>query len=167
MKAYKKKNLPQMTLSDQLDYRDPQNLSEFAQDIYHNMRTEEVVKKVPADYLTKVQTEIKDTSRAFLIEWIIDVHRKFRLVPEALYVAINIIDQYMSRKRIKKNQLHLLGVSTLLIAAKYEEIYPPSLSDFITVSENKFTKQMVLQMEKDILMTLNFDLTTPSAYRFL
>ena len=131
------------------------------------MRTEEVIKKVPADYLTKVQTEIKDTSRAFLIEWIIDVHRKFRLVPEALYVAINIIDQYMSRKRIKKNQLHLLGVSTLLIAAKYEEIYPPSLCDFITVSENKFTKQMVLQMEKDILMTLNFDLTAPSAYRFL
>ena len=64
-------------------------------------------------------------------------------------------------------QLHLLGVSTLLIAAKYEEIYPPSLCDFITVSENKFTKQMVLQMEKDILMTLNFDLTAPSAYRFL
>jgi len=51
-----------------------------------------------------------------------------------------IIDQFMSKKKLLKNQLHLLGVSTLLIAAKYEEIYPPSLSDFIAVSENKFSK---------------------------
>ena len=95
---------------------------------------------VAVDYLSKVQTEIKDTSRAFLIEWIIDVHRKFRLTPEALYVAVFIIDQYMSKKKLLKSQLHLLGVSTLLISAKYEEIYPPSLQDFLAVSENKFSK---------------------------
>jgi hypothetical protein len=47
---------------------------------------------VDPQYLSKIQTEIKDTSRAFLIEWIIDVHRKFRLVPEALYVTTHIID---------------------------------------------------------------------------
>jgi hypothetical protein len=62
-----------------------------------------VSKMVPVDYLSKVQTEIKDTSRAFLIEWIIDVHRKFRLTPEALYVAVFVIDQYMSKKRILKS----------------------------------------------------------------
>ena len=108
------------------------------------MKSEEQKNMVDPDYLQKVQTEIKDTSRAFLIEWIVDVHRKFRLVPEALYVTQHIIDQYMSMKKIQKNQLHLLGVSTLLIAAKYEEIYPPALNDFLQVSENKFTKAMVL-----------------------
>ena len=122
---------------------------------------------VDPNYLQKIQTEIKDTSRAFLIEWIIDVHRKFRLVPEALYVTQHIIDQYMSRKKLQKNQLHLLGVATLLIASKYEEIYPPDIRDFLAVSENKFTKQMVLQMEKNILLTLGFQVTAPSSYRFL
>lgn len=131
------------------------------------MLREEVKYMVDPNYLQKVQTEIKDTSRAFLIEWIIDVHRKFRLTPECLYVAIYIIDQFMSRKKIQKNQLHLLGVSTLFLASKYEEIYPPELRDFLAVSENKFTKQTVLQMEKDILHVLNFKLTAPSAYRFL
>jgi len=63
--------------------------------------------------------------------------------------------------------LHLLGVATLLIAAKYEEIYPPELRDFLAVSENKFTKQNVLCMERDILMTLDFKITAPSSYRFL
>jgi len=78
----------------------------------------------------------------------IDVHRKFKLVPEALYVTIHIIDQYMSKKKVLKSQLHLLGVATLLIAAKYEEIYPPELRDFIAVSENKFSTKMVLEMER-------------------
>jgi hypothetical protein len=54
-----------------------------------------------------------------------------------------------------------------LIAAKYEEIYPPKLSDFPQVSENKFTSKMVLKMEQEILETLNFNITAPSAYRFL
>lgn len=66
-----------------------------------------------------------------------------------------------------KNQLHLLGVSTLLIAAKYEEIYPPELRDFVAVSENKFSKKMVLDMEKEILLTIDFRVTAPSSYRFL
>ena len=78
-----------------------------------------------------------------------------------------IIDQYMSKQKIEKSKLHLIGVSTLWIAAKYEEIYPPDLSDFLQVSENKFTRHQVLEMEKEILQKLNFKITVPSAYRFL
>lgn len=137
---YKREQMKTLPLSDQLDYRNPQVLSEFSSDIYQTMLRDEVKNMVDPNYLQKVQTEIKDTSRAFLIEWIIDVHRKFRLTPECLYVAIYIIDQFMSKKKIQKNQLHLLGVSTLFLAAKYEEIYPPELRDFLAVSENKFTK---------------------------
>jgi len=57
---------------------------------------------VDNEYLKKVQTEVKDTSRGFLIEWIIDVHRKFRLLPETLYVTVSIIDRYLSQVPIKK-----------------------------------------------------------------
>lgn len=80
--------------------RDPQNVSEMANEIYSNMRKQETLLKVSPDYLSKVQlpTEVKDTSRAFLIEWIIDVHRKFRLLPETLYVTIFIIDRFLSLK---------------------------------------------------------------------
>ena len=80
--------------------RDPQNVSEMANEIYTNMRKQETLLKVSPDYLSKVQlpTEVKDTSRAFLIEWIIDVHRKFRLLPETLYVTIFIIDRFLSLK---------------------------------------------------------------------
>ena len=89
-----------MVFSDQLEIRDPQMVAELATDIYKNIRQEETIMKIDADYLTKTQApaEVKDTSRAFLIEWIIDVHRKFRLLPETLYVTVFIIDRFLSLK---------------------------------------------------------------------
>ena len=64
------------------------------------MRKEENRLKVSPTYLKEVQlpNEVKDTSRAFLVEWIIDVHRKFRLVPETLYVTVFLIDRFLSLK---------------------------------------------------------------------
>lgn len=84
---------------------------------------------IKSDYLQTVQikSEVKDTSRAFLVEWIIDVHRKFRLMAESLYLTVLIVDRYLSLVQIKKSQLHILGLTAILIATKYEEIYPPSL----------------------------------------
>ena len=102
-----------------------------------------------------------------MLEWIIDVHRKFRLTPECLYVTQYILDQFLSRKKILKSELHLLGVAVLLISTKYEEIYPPELRDLLAVSENKFTRDQVLKKEKEILNVLEFKITSPSAYRFL
>jgi hypothetical protein len=97
---YRKKLSKQMVFADQLDLRDPQMVSEFAFDIYINMKQIEKEHAVAPDYLTKVQlpTEVKDTSRAFLVEWIIDVHRKFRLLPETLYVTVLLIDRFLSAK---------------------------------------------------------------------
>ena len=133
------------------------------------MRSEENRLRVSPTYLSDVQSpkEVKDTSRAFLIEWIIDVHRKFRLNSETLYVTVLLIDRFLSLRQIKKSQLHILGVTSLLIATKYEEIYPPELKDLLNVSENKFSREEVLVMEKQMLITLQFDVTSPSAYRFL
>lgn len=61
----------------------------------------------------------------------------------------------------------MLGVGALLISTKYEEIYPPDLRDLLAVSENKFNREQVINMEKEILQTLNFNVVAPSAYRFL
>lgn len=99
-KKLRKKELP---LSDQLDMRDPQNIAEMAQDVYDSMLEMEKEFLIDNEYLKKVQTEIKDTSRGFLVEWIIDVTRKFRLLPETLYVTVSIIDRYLSLVNIKKS----------------------------------------------------------------
>jgi cyclin B len=102
-----------------------------------------------------------------LIEWLIDVHRKFKLLPETLYVTVSIIDRYLAKKPIEKKQLHVLGIASLLISTKYEEIYPPELKEILKYAECKFTKEEVLALEFDVLSTLEFNFFNPSALRFL
>lgn len=102
---YKKNLAKDLGFFDSLEMRNPQMVAEQAQEIYTTMREQEMLLKIDPDYLTKMQvpTEVKDTSRAFLVEWIIDVHRKFRLMPETLYVTVFLIDRFLSLKQIKKN----------------------------------------------------------------
>jgi len=55
----------------------------------------------------------------------------------------------------------------MLIATKYEEIYPPLLKDFVFISDNNCTAEQILDMEKRILFALDFDMQLTSSYRFL
>ena len=69
--------------------------------------------------------------RAILIDWLVEVHMKFRLVPETLYLCVNIIDRYCSIQEVRRSQLQLVGVTALFLACKYEEIYPPEVRDCV------------------------------------
>jgi cyclin B len=88
-------------------------------------------------------------------------------MPESLYLTVLIVDRYLSLVQIKKSQLHILGLTAILIATKYEEIYPPSLQELLSVSENKFSRRDVIEMEHMMLSKLEFGVLAPSSYRFL
>jgi hypothetical protein len=68
------------------------------------------------------QTTLTVTMRAILVDWLVEVHMKFRLVPETLYLCINILDRYLSIVDVERSKLQLVGVTALFIACKYEEI---------------------------------------------
>lgn len=55
----------------------------------------------------------------------------------------------------------------MLIATKYEEIYPPLLKDFVYITDNAYTAEEILDMEKSILFVLDFDVQLTSSFRFL
>lgn len=55
----------------------------------------------------------------------------------------------------------------MLLASKYEEIYSPEIRDFIFICDKAYTKEEILIQERDILRVLDFDVTAPSAYRFI
>jgi len=93
--------------------------------------------------------------RAFLVDWITELHYKFKMWPETLYVTIGLVDRYLAIVTdVTKNQLQLLGVTCLLIAGKYEEIYPPDLKTILKVINNHVSKEEVLKLEGRVLMTL-------------
>ena len=85
--------------------------------------------------------------REILTDWLIEVHLKFKLLPETLYLTINLIDRYLTTQNIYRNKLQLVGVTAMLIASKYEEIYPPIVSDFVYITDNAYTSAEIRQME--------------------
>lgn len=112
------------------------------------------------------QKDINEKMRAILIDWLIDVHLKFSLGTETLFLTISIIDRYISAKQILRTKLQLIGVAALFIACKYEEIYCPDLRDFVYVTDKTYSKEEILTAEKEILFTLSFSVTAPTPFRF-
>ena len=105
--------------------------------------------------------------RGILVDWIIEVHLRFKLLPETLFLTINLIDRYLQKTQIMRTRLQLVAVAALLIASKYEEIYVPEIRDFVFISDNAYTREEILEMERSILISLQFSITIPSSYRFL
>ncbi|TVU22710.1 hypothetical protein EJB05_32427 [Eragrostis curvula] len=139
---------------------------EYVDDIYSfYKRTESTC--LPLSNYMSLQTEINERMRAILVDWIIEVQHRLMLMPESLYLTVYIIDQYLSNENVPKKELQLVGVSAMLIACKYEEIWAPLVKDLLCISDNAFSREQVLSTEKAILNQLQWNLTVPTMYMFL
>ena len=78
--------------------------------------------------------------RAILVDWLIEVHHKFKLLPETMFITVSIIDRFLEKQLVSKLQLQLVGVTALMLACKYEEIYPPDVKDFVFITDGAYTK---------------------------
>jgi len=105
--------------------------------------------------------------RAILVDWLVEVHLKFKLMPETLYLTVNVIDRYLAKKQVTRKNLQLVGVTAMLIASKYEEIWAPEVRDFVYISDRAYTREQILQMEKMMLNDLAFHLTVPTVWPFM
>lgn len=126
----------------------------------------QTVNVASAEYMTK-QNDINEKMRAILIDWLVEVHLKFKLMIETLYLTVNVIDRFLEKETITRNKLQLVGVTAMFLSSKYEEIYAPECRDFVYISDKAYTREQILAMEGDVLAKLNFQLTTPNAYVFL
>ncbi|KAG2334557.1 hypothetical protein Bca52824_005737 [Brassica carinata] len=138
---------------------------EYVDDMYSFYK--EVEKESQPKMYMHIQTEMNEKMRAILVDWLLEVHIKFELNLETLYLTVNIIDRFLSVKAVPKRELQLLGISALLIASKYEEIWPPQVNDLVYVTDNAYNNKQILVMEKTILGNLEWYLTVPTQYVFL
>lgn len=105
--------------------------------------------------------------RSILVDWLVEVHFKFRLQPPTLWLCVNVLDRFLSAKLLPRNRLQLLGVASLLISCKFEEIFPPEVQDCVYITDRAYSKEEVLAMEQQVLQTLDYQLCVPTGYHFL
>jgi cyclin B len=154
-------------LSTTEEQNNPQLVLEYQKEIYSYLRKNELSYLPKYPYMKGFQTDINDKMRSILMDWLVDVHLKFKLVPETLFLSVNLIDRYLEKNIINRTKLQLIGVTAMLIACKYEEIYAPEVRDFVYITDQAYTKEEILSMENNMLRSLEFNVTTPSSYRFL
>jgi hypothetical protein len=111
-----------------------------------------------ADYMIN-QSEITWEMRQTLVDWLLQVHFRYHMLPETLWIAINIVDRFLSRRVVSLGKLQLVGVTAMFIAAKYEEILAPSVDEFVFMTENGYTKDEILKGERIVLQTLEFQIS--------
>ncbi|EED92800.1 hypothetical protein THAPSDRAFT_33883 [Thalassiosira pseudonana CCMP1335] len=151
---------------DERDSDDPLCATSYVQDMYEHFRGKEVFTSVRPVYMEDQQF-INERMRSILVDWLVEVHLKFKLVPETLYLTVNVIDRYLAKTEVSRPKLQLVGVTALLIASKYEEIYPPELRDLVYICDRAYSKNEILEMEEIILKSLEYQITIPSAHAFL
>ena len=119
------------------------------------------------DQHTKWQKEVDGTTRGALADWIIAAHRGMRMLPETLYLAINLLDRMLSEKQCSLSKLQLLGVTCLRIAAKYEETWCLAVDQFVALTEGAYTANQINGAERYILGTLDWNLSCPGPMSWL
>lgn len=139
---------------------------EYIPDIWKTLKTEEIYSNKPCHHKIITQTDINFDMRAILIDWIVEVHKNYRLFPETLYVCISIIDRYLAKRKIERTKLQLLGTTALFLASKYEEIQYPCLIEFSKITDSAYDKNEILKFEVEIITVLKYNLTIPSPFRF-
>ncbi|GFO31986.1 G2/mitotic-specific cyclin-b3 [Plakobranchus ocellatus] len=144
------------------------HVSIYAQEIFDYYKRRELMFRIPP-YLGTTQCHITAYMRTVLVDWLVEIQENFELNHETLYLAVKLIDLYLSRVDVdvEKEILQLIGCAAVFIASKFDERCPPLIEDFTYICDNAFDRAQFIEMEMEVLRKVDFDLGIPISYRFL
>ncbi|KAH9962188.1 cyclin-like protein [Russula dissimulans] len=151
---------------DAEDADDPMMVSEYVNEIFDYLKIVEQTTLPNPNYMDN-QKDLAWKMRGILTDWLIQVHTRFRLLPETLYLAVNIIDRFLSARVVSLAKLQLVGITCMFLAAKVEEIVAPSAMNFLYCADSSYTEAEILQAEKYILKTVEWNMNYPNPIHFL
>lgn len=155
----------EITDIDAEDFENSQLCAEYANEIYHYLLTYEKT-FVVSDYM-KDQKRLNESMRSILVDWLVQVHDKFRLLQETLHLTVSYVDRYLSKETVPRNELQLVGVTAMLLASKYEEMYAPEIGDFVFITDQAYDRALICKTEAKMFATLDFKLGDPLCLHFL
>ncbi|KAK1274176.1 Cyclin-B2-2 [Acorus gramineus] len=151
---------------DTCDVKNSLAVVEYVEDLYIFYQQAEVAIGVSPDYIS-IQYDINEKMRAILVDWLVEVHYKFELMDENLFLTVNLIDRFLERQIVVRKKLQLVGVTAMLLACKFQDVSVPSVENLILITDCAYTRNEVLEMEMLMLNTLQFEMCVPTPYVFM
>ncbi|CCE93147.1 cyclin family protein TDEL_0F03360 [Torulaspora delbrueckii] len=142
---------------------------EYTNEIFSHLYKREKDTTPTHNYLVDTQSAyyLRPSMRAILIDWLVEVHEKFQCYPETLFLTINLMDRFLSKNKVTLSKLQLLAVTSLFIAAKFEEVNLPKLSDYAYITDGAASKNDIKNAEMFMLTSLEFNIGWPNPMNFL
>ena len=159
---------------------------EYTSDICAHLQDIEKRYMPDARYMETVQSDVNSAMRGILVDWLVEVADEYKLSSETLFLTVAYVDRCLGVCMVARTQLQVLdnvllvfipscfvhlaqlvGITCMLIASKYEEIYAPQVDEFCYITDNTYSREHVLSMERMVLNALDFELTHPTSKTFL
>lgn len=148
------------------DGDDPLMVSEYVVEIFDYLKQVEQTTMPNPRYMEN-QKDLAWKMRGILTDWLVQVHSRFKLLPETLFLCINIVDRFLSARVVSLAKLQLVGITCMFIAAKVEEVVAPSASNFLYCAHSTYNEPEILQAERYVLKTIDWNLSYPNPIHFL
>lgn len=158
--------MAQIASMDEEDVSDPLMVAEYAYEIFDYMKELEL-KTMPNPEYMEHQPKLEWRMRGVLVDWLLEVHQRFHLLPETFYLTVSIIDRFLTHKVVELERLQLVGVTAMFIASKYEEVLSPHIQNFVHVADDGFSEAEILSAERYVLSVLEYDLSFPNPMHFM
>ena len=146
-----------------------------------NPITEYMVKSYgPELYITTVELDsikrevsflkkhhIRSSSRTRMVNWMMEIFASYSSEPLSFFLAVEIMDNYLQKtnKIYNENDIHLIGMVSIYMASKMEDIIPLHMVHIKTkIGHDKFTQEEIIMMERDILTILDWDILLITTY---
>eukprot|EP00162_Nutomonas_longa_P025207 comp9860_c0_seq1/m.11567 comp9860_c0_seq1/g.11567 ORF comp9860_c0_seq1/g.11567 comp9860_c0_seq1/m.11567 type:complete len:281 (-) comp9860_c0_seq1:25-867(-) len=139
-------------------------LSDYASDMLQEMLSRERSMFNPPN-----QAYMTFRHRRTLVDWMSEMGTYFHFQPSCIHTSISYLDRILSSYSFKTNELQLVAMGCLMIAAKFEEkyTYVPTVQDLCDATRNLYSNQAILNMEIKLLEALNWQLSTSTPAHFL
>merc|ERR1711865_84130 len=150
------------------DNSNPQLVKSYTREILASYRAVEA-RFVPGRYLENgTQEKLSVRGRCVVVNWISEAHRKFKLKQQTLFIAVSVFDRFLAVRSVAKAKLQLVGACALFVAAKWEELHPPRVRDFVHMAgKDVFSGSDLVKMEVAMLNALTFDVGVPTPFSFI
>ena len=117
--------------------------------------------------------KITERMRTRMVDWMIEVLSNYRCDESTYFESINLMDRYFKvcdtkHQILMPADLHLIGVTSMFIASKYQDIYPLRLKIVQDkIAHNKLTSKEIRNKEDEIMRYLNYNIGLPTMWDFI
>jgi len=147
--------------------------SKYVRDDYSNSIIKSLLEdeQINENYLDN--HKITERMRTRMVDWMIEVLSNYHCDESTYFESINLMDRYFKQCEIKKQvllpaELHLIGVTSMFIASKYQDIYPLRLKIVQDkIAHNKLTCQEIKNKEDEMMRYLGYNIGLPTMWDFI